>query len=78
MKKTAKDQAGGFGVHAPDDGQGLEVGFFGYVAIKHRKTNNGAELWAALELLQGFWGPKLAILIDSQSVQQGARGRAHI
>ena len=39
-------------------------------------TNNGAELWAALEALQGFWVPKLAILTDSQYLQLGATGRA--
>ena len=47
-------RAGGFGVFAAEDEQGPEVRF------------NGAELWAALEALQGFWVPKLAILTDSQ------------
>ena len=50
--------------------------FCGYVPTRHRQTNNGAELWAALEALQGFWVPKLAILSDSQYVQLGATGRA--
>ena len=38
--------------------------------------HNGAKLWAALEALQGFWVPKLAILTDSQYLQLGATGRA--
>ena len=33
-------------------------------------------LWAALEALQGFGVPKLAILTDSQYLQLGATGRA--
>ena len=58
-------RAGGFGVFAAEDEQGPEVRFCGYVPTRHRQTNNGAELWAALEALQGFWVPKLAILTDS-------------
>ena len=58
-------RAGGFGVFATEDEQGREVRFCGYVPTRHRQTNNGAELWAALEALQGLWVPKLAILIDS-------------
>ena len=50
-------RAGGFGVFAADNEQGLEVRFCGYVPTRHRQTNNGAELWAALEALQGFWVP---------------------
>ena len=50
--------------------------FCGYVPTRHRQTNNGAALWAALEALQGFWVPKLAILTDSQYLQLGATGRA--
>ena len=53
-----------------------KVRFFGYVLIKHRQTNNGAKLWAPLEALQGFWVPILAILTDSQYLQQGASGKA--
>ena len=70
-------RAGGFGVFAPEDEQGPEVRFCGYVPTRHRQTNNGAELWAALETLQGFWVPKLAILTDSQHLRSGAMGRAH-
>ena len=55
---------------------GASCGFYGYVPTRHRQTNNGAELWAALEALQGFWVPKLAILTDSQYLQLGATGRA--
>ena len=62
----SKDRAGGFGVNAPEDEQGPEVCFCGYVLVKHRQTNNAAELWVALEALQGFWVPKLAVLTDSQ------------
>ena len=69
-------RAGGFGVFAVEDEQGPEVRFCGYVPTRHRQTNNGAELWAALEALQGFWVPKLAILTDSQYLQLGATGRA--
>ena len=69
-------RAGGFGVFAAEDEQGPEVRFCGYVPTRHRQTNNGAELWAALEALQGFWVPKLAILTDSQYLQLGATGRA--
>ena len=69
-------RAGGFGVFAAEDEQGPEVRFYGYVPTRHRQTNNGAELWAALEALQGFWVPKLAILTDSQYLQLGATGRA--
>ena len=68
--------AGGFGVFAAEDEQGPELRFCGYVPTRHRQTNNGAELWAALEALQGFWVPKLAILTDSQYLQLGATGRA--
>ena len=68
--------AAGFGVFAPEDEQGPEMRLCGYVPAHHRQTNNGAELWAALEALQGFWVPKLAILTDSQYVQLGATGRA--
>ena len=70
-------RAGGFGVFAAEDEQGPEVRFCGYVPTHHRQTNNGAELWATLEALQGFWVPKLAILTDSQYLQLGATGRAH-
>ena len=69
-------RAGGFGVLAAEDDQGPEVRFCGYVPTHHRQTNNGAELWAAVEALQGFWVPKLAILTDSQYLQLGATGRA--
>ena len=69
-------RAGGFGVFAAEDEQGPEVRFCGYVPTRHRQTNNGAELWAALGTLQGFWVPKLAILTDSQYLQLGATGRA--
>ena len=47
--------------------------FCGYVPTRHRQTT---ELWAALEALQGFWVPKLAILTNSQYLQLGATGRA--
>ena len=50
-------------------------GFQG-IPTKYRQTNNGSELWAALEALQGFWVPKLAILMDSQCLRQGASGKA--
>ena len=56
----------------PHDDQGPEVRFSGYVPTKYMQTNIGSELWAALEVLQGFWVPKLAILTDSQYPQQGA------
>ena len=69
-------RAGGFGVFATEDEQGQEVRFCGYVPTRHRQTNNAAELWAALEALQGFWVPKLAILTDSQYLQLGATSRA--
>ena len=69
-------RAGGFGVFATEDEQGPEVRFCGYVPTRHRQTNNGAELRAALEALQGFWVPKLAILTDSQYQQLGPTGRA--
>ena len=69
-------KAGGFGVFAAEDEQGPEVRFCGYVPTRHRQTNNGAELWAAPEALQGFWVPKLAILTDSKHLQLGATGRA--
>ena len=69
-------RAGGFGVFAAEDDQGPEVRFCGHVPTHHRQTNNGAELWAAVEALQGFWVPKLAILTDSQYLQLGATGRA--
>ena len=69
-------RAGGFGVFAAEDEQGPEVRFCGYVPTHHRQTNNVAELWAAVEALQGFWVPKLAILTDSQYLQLGATGRA--
>ena len=48
----------------------------GYVLTRHRQTNNGAELWAAAEALQGFRVPKLGILTDSQNLQLGATSRA--
>ena len=69
-------RAGGFGVFAAEDDQGPEVRFCGYVPTHYRQTNDGAELWAAVEALQGFWVPKLAILTDSQYLQSGATGRA--
>ena len=69
-------RASGFGVFASEDEQGPEVRFCGYVPTPHRQTNNEAELWAALEALQGFWVPRLAILTDSQYLQLGATGRA--
>ena len=69
-------RARGFGVFATEDEQGPEVRFCGYVPTHHRQTNNGAQLWAALEALQGFWVPKLAILTDSPYLQLGATGRA--
>ena len=68
-------RADGFGVFATEDEQGPEVRFCGYVPTRHKQTNNGAELWAALEALQGFWVPKLAIT-DSQYLQLGATVRA--
>ena len=51
-------RAGGFGVFAAEDDQGPQVRFCGYVPTRHRQTNNGAELSAAVEALQGFWVPK--------------------
>ena len=69
-------RAGGFGVFATEDEQGPQVRFCGYVPTRHRQTNNGAKLWAALEALQGFWVPKLAALTDSEYLQLGATGRA--
>ena len=69
-------RAGGFGVFAAEDDQGLEVCFVGYVPPRHRQTNNEAELSAAVEALQGFGVPKLAILTYSQYLQLGATGRA--
>ena len=69
-------RARGFGVFAAEDEQGPEVCFCGYVPTRHRQTDNGVELWAAPEALQGFWMPKLAILTDSQYLQLGAAGRA--
>ena len=69
-------RAGAFGVFAAEDEQGPEVRFCGYVPTRQRQTNNGAELWAALEALQGSLVPKLAILTDSQYLQLGATGRA--
>ena len=63
---------------AAEDDQGPEVRFCGYVPTHHRQTNNGVELWAAAEALQGFWVPKLAILTDSQYLQLGATGRASV
>ena len=42
-------RAGGFGVFAAEDDQGPEVRFCGYVPTHYRQTNNGAELWAAVE-----------------------------
>ena len=69
-------RAGGFGVFATEGEQGPKVRFCGYVPMRHRQTNIGAELWAAPEALQGFWVPKLAILTDSQYLQLGATGRA--
>ena len=69
-------KAGGLGVFATEDEQGPEVRFSAYVQTRHRQTNNGAELWAALEALQGFWVPKLAILTVSQYPQLGATGSA--
>ena len=44
-------RVGGFGVFATEDEQGPKVRFCGYVPTRHRQTNNGAELWAALEAL---------------------------
>ena len=76
IKGTAKDRVGGFGVYAPDNENGSDERFSGHVPIKHRHTNNGAKLWAALEALQGFWVPKLVVLTDSQHLQLGANGRA--
>ena len=69
-------RVGGFGVFATQDEQGPEVCFCGYVPTRYRQTNNGAELWAALQALQRFWVPKLAILTYSQYLQLGATGRA--
>ena len=69
-------RVGGLVVFATKDEQGPEVRLCGYVATRHRQTNNGVELWAALEALQGFWVLKLAILTDSQYLQLGAIGRA--
>ena len=69
-------RAGGFGVFAAEDDRGPEVRFCGYAPTHYRQTNNAAELWAAVEALQGFWVPKLAILTDSQYLQLGATGRA--
>ena len=50
-------RAGGFGVFAAEDDQGPEVRFCGYVPTRQRQTNNGAELWAAVEALHGFCVP---------------------
>ena len=69
-------RAGRFGVFVAEDEQGPEVRLCGYVPTHHRQTNHGAELWAALEALQGFRVPKLAILTDSQYQYLGASGRA--
>ena len=69
-------KVGGLGVFATEDEQGPDVRFCGYVPTRHTQTNNGAELLAAPEALQGFWVPKLAILTDSQYLQLGATGRA--
>ena len=69
-------RADGFGVYATEDEQGPDMRFCGYVPTRHTQTNNGVELWAALEALQGFWVPKLAILTDSKYVQLEATGRA--
>ena len=69
-------RAGGFGVFAAEDEQGPKVRFCGYIPTRHRQTNDGLELWAAVEALQGFWVPKLAILTNSQYLQLGATGRA--
>ena len=69
-------RAGGFGVFTAEDEQGPEVHSCSYVPTRHRQTNNGAELWAALEALQSFWVPKLAILTDSHNLQLGAISRA--
>ena len=46
-------RAGGFGVFTVEDEQGPEVRLCGYVPTRHGQTNNGAELWAALEALKG-------------------------
>ena len=69
-------RAVGFGIFATEGEQGPKVRFCGYVPRRRRQTNNGAELWATLQALQGFWVPKLAILTESQYVQLGATGRA--
>ena len=67
---------GGFGVFAAENEGGPEVTFCGYVLTRHRQTNNGAELWAALEALQGFLVSKLAIVTESQYLQLRVTGRA--
>ena len=69
-------RASGFGIFAAEDEQGPEVHFCGNAPTRHTQTNNGADLWATLEALQGFWAPKLAILTDSQYLQLGATGTA--
>ena len=69
-------RASGFRVCTPEHAQGPEVCLCGYVRTRHRQTNNGAELWAALAGLQEFRVPKLAILTASQYLQFGATGRA--
>ena len=51
-------RAGAFGVFTTEDEHGPKVRLCGYVRTRHRQTNNGAELWAALEALHGFWVPK--------------------
>ena len=43
---------------------------------KYRQTNYGLELWAALEAMQGFWVPQLAVPTDYQYLRKGARGSA--
>ena len=57
--------------------QGPQVRFSGYVPVRHRQTNNAAELWAELQALQGFWVPKLAILIDVKYLLLGAWGQVN-
>ena len=49
-----KKTCGGFGVYAADNEKGPKVRFSNYVPVTYRQVNNGAEMWAVLELLQGF------------------------
>ena len=53
------DKVGGGGLGYAQDGwlMGTEVRYSGYALIRYHRTSNGAEVWAALELLQGSGCP---------------------